>query len=194
MTSYVNVLNIVSCDINEKNIKYSRGTFGQLSKSGQELVRKYVSETDEILFVETPSFWKSNAIVLIAALIGTIGFFICLPLVSSNITIYLVLFPAVLILTAVGGFFYHKKKFYVLTKEKIIIHPGYGDLLQFKLNTLVSVEIEFNPLFCMREIILRRKVPNNKIPKQEFISALSPGILKEFKEYLQSHIQSQLTV
>eukprot|EP01118_Nematostelium_gracile_P019940 TRINITY_DN9471_c0_g1_i1.p1 TRINITY_DN9471_c0_g1~~TRINITY_DN9471_c0_g1_i1.p1 ORF type:complete len:185 (-),score=39.98 TRINITY_DN9471_c0_g1_i1:49-603(-) len=168
----------------------AKGNLGQLSSSAQALIMANLNESDEIIYVEKPKFWRSNATLLIFAVLGTVGCIVAVVLASNAITQLLIGFPLVLAFAVIGGALYHRRRFYVLTREKVIIHPGMGDLIEFKYSTLISVDTEFNPLFCMREIVIKRKKPKSDFPKQEFISGLDAQVLRELELFLRMQIRT----
>lgn len=158
-----------------------------LDSKTNRVIHSYLEQDDLLQFIDRPQFWRSNMSILIFSFLGSIACLVTL-LINNTLWIYLTMFPATMLIVLVGGFFYHRSKFYAFTKKGIIIHPSWGDAVAFKYDTLVSVDLQTNYLHCLQEIMLRRKMPTNPIPKQEFIFGLTNDRLLALKDFLESQI------
>lgn len=106
-------------------------------------------------------------------------------------------------LVAAGYSIYRgEHRFFVITDQRLIAKPGWGDTIVIEHSALEEVSIRYNYLALMRELVIRHELPMYMAPSRR--SALSRGgdkrlktdfvdsveNLEVYRRFLQSEIDS----
>lgn len=101
-------------------------------------------------------------------MLGTIAFFILLGIrarVNANIIVVMAVFPIALI-AAGYSIWRGEHRFFVLTTERLLSKPGWGDVQIIEFEALVSVSIRYNWLMLLEELEIVHDLPMEMAPRR----------------------------
>ena len=170
------------------------------SAESERLIKCAKEGTDEkILFIEQPSFWISNRSLLIVSLAGSFAFLLAVILIIAvGLDLQFLILGIFIIIFGVTMIGYRKKRFIILTSEKIIIYKQSSPLIIVRYLDLVTVTNRLNWLLWMRELELRKQESRKYSPttisrqsgiKQEFIDGFSSLKLQELEEFIKKQMR-----
>lgn len=177
--------------------------FDNLPSAESERLIKCAKEgkDERILFIEEPSFWVSNRSLLIVSLVGTLAFLLAVILiVAVGLDLQFLILGIFIIVFCVTMIGYGKKRFVILTSQKIIIYKQRSPLIVVPYRDLLTVTNRLNWLLWMRELELRKSESRKYSPttisrqsgiKQEFIDGFSSLKLKEIEEFIKKQMTEE---
>jgi hypothetical protein len=170
--------------------------FDNLPSEESERLIKIAKEgkDEQILFIEQPSFWISNRSLICVSLAGSAAFLLSILLILTvGLDWEFVILGIFVIIFGITMMGYHKKRFVILTSEKIIIYKQRSPAIVVPYDSLITVTNRLNWLLWMRELELRKRESGKFSPttiskqsgiKQEFIDGFSSFKLKEIEDFI----------
>lgn len=157
------------------------------------------------LYANHSRFLAAGNIALIGvSILGSITFIILLFFankINSNILVLMAVFPLALI-AAAYSIYRGEHRFFVLTDQRLLSKPGWGETIVIEFSALEAVSIRYNWLALIPELEVKHVLPEAMAPRRR--SALSrPGDkriktdfvdsvehLEAYRRFLESELES----